>query len=174
MPAPAPYQQRPQYPQRPQPLQARYSPPAPFRPTPYPRVPQYPVAPPYPPAAHYAPLDPAGGQSHRSTVALLVGGGALVVVAAVVLGLGLAKLSSSNGDELDVRQAEAGIKQILTDSGYGYGIADVAAISCNSGANPRVQPGAGFTCDVVVDGATRRVAVVFVDDQGTYEVDRPR
>jgi hypothetical protein len=165
-----------QYPPRPQPWQVPHSYRAPYQQALYyPPVPQYPaVATAYPPAAHYGPQAAAGGQSKRSTIVLLVGGGVVAIVLAVVLGLGMAKLGSSNGNELDVHQAEVGVKQILTGTAYGYGIDNVAGISCNNGVNPQVEKGAGFTCDVMVDGTRRRVAVVFVDDQGTYEVDRPR
>ena len=45
---------------------------------------------------------------------------------------------------------------------------------CNDGKDPGVKKGASFTCDVVVDGRQRQVLVVFQDDDGTYEVDRPR
>jgi hypothetical protein len=185
-PRPAPYRQPPpqlqrsvyqqglQYPPRPQPRQVPYSHHAPYQQAMHYPL-QYPaVANPYRPAAPYGPQAAGGGQSKRSTTLLLAGGAVVALVIAVVLGLGMAKLMSSNGNELDVHQAEAGVKQMLTDTGYGYGIDNVAAISCNNGANPQVEKGAGFTCDVVVDGARRRVAVVFVDDQGTYEVDRPR
>jgi hypothetical protein len=92
----------------------------------------------------------------------------------VVIGLSMVKIVSGNGNELDVHEAEAGVKQILTDSSYGYGVQNVGIVRCNNGANPKATQGATFVCDAMVDGSTRRVAVVFVDDQGTYEVDRPR
>ena len=193
MPAPAAYQQRAphlqrssyqqgrQYPPYPQPRQVGYSQYAPTQQAPtqqapyYPPVLQYPaIANPYPPPAHHGPQAGGRGRGKRSTIGLLAGGGVVALVLAVVLGLGMAKVMSLNGNQLDLHQAEADVKQILTDTGYGYGIDNITAISCNNGVNPQVEKGAGFTCDVVVDGAKRRVAVVFVDDQGSYEVDRPR
>jgi hypothetical protein len=98
----------------------------------------------------------------------------VAVLIAVALGLGLAKLVYSTGNQLDVRQVEDGVRKILTESGYGYGVENVGAITCNNGTNPPAAKGDGFTCNVVVDGANRRVVVVVVDDQGTFEVDRPR
>ena len=50
----------------------------------------------------------------------------------------------------------------------------MTALVCNDGVNPAVEKGAESTCEAVVDGVARRVAVVFQDDAGTYAVDRPR
>ncbi|BBX04686.1 hypothetical protein BST36_27295 [Mycolicibacterium moriokaense] len=102
------------------------------------------------------------------------------IVAIVVLG-GLALLgglwfsgSLGSGTVLDVAQAEAGVKQILSDPINGYGANEVSAVRCNDGKNPKVKQGEGFTCDVTINGAKRRVQVVFRDDAGTFEVDGPR
>ncbi|KUI22815.1 hypothetical protein AU193_10390 [Mycobacterium sp. GA-1285] len=78
------------------------------------------------------------------------------------------------GTVLDVRQAERGVAQILGDPINGYGANKVTTVRCNGGADPEVEPGNSFVCDVTVNGAQRQVQVVFRDDAGTYEVDGPR
>ena len=100
---------------------------------------------------------------------------AIVVIGTVALvgGLWLFGFLGS-GTVLDVGAAEAGVKQILSDPINGYGANDVSAIKCNDGKNPKVEVGEGFSCDVTINGAKRKVQVVFQDDLGTYEVDGPR
>lgn len=102
------------------------------------------------------------------------------IVAVVVIG-GLALVGGlwfsgffGSGTVLDVGHAEAGVKQILGDPINGYGANDVSAVKCNDGKDPKVEQGKGFTCDVTINGAKRKVQVVFRDDAGTYEVDGPR
>jgi len=95
---------------------------------------------------------------------------ALVVVVVAVLILA----GTSNRKQLDVAKAEAGVRQILTDPTHGYGVENLTEVKCNQGDNPTVKKGETFSCDVNVNGAKRRVAVLFIDDNGTYEVDRPR
>lgn len=75
---------------------------------------------------------------------------------------------------LDVAKAQHGVLQVLTDPVDGYGLTNVTRVTCNEGKNPTIQSGSGFSCDVVVDGTTRRVAVIFKDNEGTHAVDRPR
>jgi hypothetical protein len=79
-----------------------------------------------------------------------------------------------NGTVLDVRKAEAGVKEILSNPINGYGANNVSAVKCNGGKNPPVEQGKGFACDVTINGAQRQVQVVFRDNNGTYEVDGPR
>jgi hypothetical protein len=81
---------------------------------------------------------------------------------------------TGTGNVLDVKKAEAGVQQILSDPVNGYGVNDVTSVKCNGGKDPQVEAGKGFTCDVVINGAQRQVQVVFRDDAGTYEVDGPR
>lgn len=98
-------------------------------------------------------------------------------VAVVILTVGLGRLrflGATGPSELDVNAAQAGVRQILTDPINGYGRDNVTDITCNNGSNPTIRAGGGFSCEVVVDGANRQVAVVFTDNAGTYEVDRPR
>jgi len=78
-----------------------------------------------------------------------------------------------SGTVLDVRKAEAGVQQILSDPINGYGANEVTAVKCNGGKNPAAEAGKGFACDVTINGAQRQVQVVFRDDAGTFEVDGP-
>jgi Domain of unknown function (DUF4333) len=111
----------------------------------------------------------------RSRRRLLVGAGILVVlINAVVLVLGLQKLGWFNSKALDVSKAQAGVQQVLTDPVSGYGAKNVTDVVCNNGQNPTAEKGDSFTCEVSVNGRKRHVTVVFRDDNGTYEVDRPR
>jgi hypothetical protein len=50
----------------------------------------------------------------------------------------------------------------------------VSDVNCNDGANPEVKEGDTFTCEVSIDGTKRQVTVTFQDDDGTYEVGRPK
>lgn len=103
-------------------------------------------------------------------------GAAIAVVAVAVIGAGLWAWSSAdtNGTRLNVRQAEAGVAQILTDPINGYGANRVVAVACNNGQNPVVRVGSTFTCAVEINDTLRRVIVEFTDDNGTYAVDGPR
>lgn len=106
---------------------------------------------------------------------LLVGGVAAVAVAAVVATVAILNLRTEAPQKLlDVAAAQRGVGQVLTDPVSGYGVASVAAVTCNNGVNPPIKRGETFTCAAVIDGTTRRVLVVFQDDEGTYAVDRPR
>ena len=98
----------------------------------------------------------------------------LGLIGAAVLLLLVVKPSFLNGKVLDVKTAQAGVQQILTDPTNGYGMENISNIRCNNGKNPTAKKGASFTCEVNVDGKIRKVKVVFSDDNGTYEVDRPR
>ena len=100
--------------------------------------------------------------------------GVVVVVEAVGLGIGLSKLGLVEDKVLDVSRVQAGVQRILVDPIDGYGATNVTSIVCNNGKNPVIQKGASFVCEVVVNGRKRVVTAVFQDDNGTYEVDRPR
>jgi hypothetical protein len=97
-----------------------------------------------------------------------------VTVAVIGAGLWAWSRADTNGTRLDVRQAEAGVAQILSDPINGYGANRVVAIACNNGRNPVVRAGATFTCAVEINDTLRRVIVEFVDNNGTYAVDGPR
>lgn len=118
---------------------------------------------------------PPRTRSRRRT--LIIAGLFVVAFEAVVLVGALwyfGHFGSRSTNVLDVRQAEAGVRQILSDPINGYGANEVQAVECNDGQNPRVKAGAGFSCRVRINGADRDVQVVFRDDAGTYEVDGPR
>lgn len=101
-------------------------------------------------------------------IAIVAFEGAVLVVALAFFGY------FGQSSVLDVRQAEAGVRQILTDPINGYGANTVTLVLCNNGRDPKVEPGKGFTCRVTVNGVQREVHVVFRDGAGTYEVDGPR
>ncbi|MGV0624895.1 DUF4333 domain-containing protein [Mycolicibacter minnesotensis] len=121
---------------------------------------------PPPPAAERAP----------SNRALLIAAGLTGLLAlAVLLTLVLRGVVDIAGPvQLDVLEAQDGVRRVLSDPINGYGRDNVTAVRCNDGVNPTVRRGAGFTCAVTIDGVERNVLVEFADDQGTYEVDRPR
>ncbi|SRX91913.1 hypothetical protein MSP7336_00134 [Mycobacterium shimoidei] len=106
---------------------------------------------------------------------LLVGAGvALVLVMAVVLLSGVVPLGVGGGKVLDVAKVQVGVLRILSDPASGYGANTVTNVSCNDGRNPNAAKGTTFTCRLTVNGAQREVTVVVSDDDGTYEVGRPR
>lgn len=97
-----------------------------------------------------------------------------IAAAAVGLMVTLSGVDMLHGKVLDVSKAEAGVQRILLDPDDGYTATNVSDVDCNDGKDPEIKRGASFTCDVTVDGRKRHVLVVFQDDDGTYEVDRPR
>jgi hypothetical protein len=106
---------------------------------------------------------------------LLLGAGVLVVlIQAVVLTWGLGRLGVFNTRELDIKRAQTGVQQVLTDPINGYGRNNVTDVRCNNGRNPVAKTGDQFTCEVNINGARRHVMVVFADNNGTYAVDGPR
>jgi hypothetical protein len=100
----------------------------------------------------------------------------VVAIAAGAVGLmaGLSRFDVLKGKVLDVSKAEVGVQRVLLDTDDGYSATNVSDVVCNDGDDPEIKKGASFTCSVVVDGRKRNVLVVFADDNGTYEVDRPR
>jgi len=132
--------------------------------------PQYqPVPPPRPPVT---PAPAAPKRSRRKM--LVIAGIAIVAFEALVLVATLWYYGRFEDTVLNVRQAEAGVQQILSDPINGYGANDVESVTCNNGEDPTVERGKGFTCQVTINGAQREVQVLFSDDAGTYEVDGPR
>lgn len=115
------------------------------------------------------------GRNNWTRLRVIIAGTIVIVVMeALALVVGLWIVGHFNARVLDVRKAEAGVKGILTDPIYGYGAIDVDSVSCNKGQDPKIKAGEGFTCQVIVNGASRQVSVVFRDNAGTYEVDGPR
>ncbi|WP_199255829.1 DUF4333 domain-containing protein [Mycolicibacterium mengxianglii] len=96
------------------------------------------------------------------------------IIVAVVLVLGFWKPGFFVTTKLDVDKAQQGVQQILTDEANGYGATNVQDVTCNGGESPTVKKGDTFTCEVSIDGTKRQVTVTFQDDDGTYEVGRPR
>lgn len=129
---------------------------------------QYPGAPGYP---------GQGGEDGSKRSMAVIGGviGALVaVILAVVLVTGFWKPGFFVTTKLDVDAAQTGVRQILTDETNGYGAKNVNDVKCNGGVSPTVKKGDTFDCEVSIDGTKRQVTVTFQDDDGTYEVGRPR
>lgn len=125
--------------------------------------------PPYP--GYPTPTPPARSSSNRW---LLIGGLAIAVIVVVGAGFGVWQYLLGGSKVLDVKQAESGVKEILSDPINGYGANDVQSVTCNNGENPKVTTDNSFTCKVQINGATRQVNVEFTDDSGTYAVDGPR
>ncbi|HZQ31414.1 MAG TPA: DUF4333 domain-containing protein, partial [Mycobacterium sp.] len=130
----------------------------------------------YPPG-QYAPTQetPAEKGSKRSVAVLgSIIGVLVVIIVAVVCVLGFWKPGFFITTKLDVNKAQDGVKQILTDQVNGYGLQKVDSVKCNNGQNPTVKKGDTFTCDASVDGQHKQVTVTFQDNNGTYEVGRPK
>jgi uncharacterized protein DUF4333 len=118
---------------------------------------------------------PTSTRRNRGQLPLLIAVGIIAIVAAAaLLWVLLSGLDVLKGRVLDASKAEAGVRRILTDPVDGYGATSVSDVVCNNGRDPQITKGGTFTCSVVVDGRKRTVLVVFQDDKGTYEVDRPR
>ena len=96
------------------------------------------------------------------------------IIVAVVLVLGFWKPGFFVSTKLDINAAQTGVQQILTDEANGYGAKNVKDVKCNDGQNPAVKKGGTFDCEVSIDGTKRQVTVTFQDDNGTYEVGRPK
>lgn len=106
---------------------------------------------------------------------MLIAVGVIAISAgAIGMMVGLSRFDVLKGKVLNVSKAESGVQRILVDPADGYGATNVTNVVCNNGNDPEIKKGATFTCDVVVDGRKRQVLVVFQDNEGTYEVDRPR
>ena len=97
-----------------------------------------------------------------------------VIIVAVVAVLGFWKPGFFVTTKLDVNAAQTGVQQILTDEANGYGAKNVKDVKCNDGKSPTVKKGDTFNCEVSIDGTKRQVTVTFQDDNGTYEVGRPK
>ena len=127
------------------------------------------------PAAYGAQPAASAAVPHQSNRWLLITGGVLLgTIVAVALVLGLWGFGAFNRQVLDVNKAQDAVKRVITDPATGYGLDNVTDVNCNNGNNPAAKKGDTFTCQVTVDGKKRQVTAVFVDDNGTYEVDRPR
>jgi hypothetical protein len=99
---------------------------------------------------------------------------AVVAVVVVVAAVALWQFVFRDATVINVEQAEAGVREILSDPINGYGANSISALRCNDGKDPSAAKGDSFTCDVEIDGAVRQVYVEFQDDKGTFAVDGPR
>lgn len=125
----------------------------------------------------YSPYGPAGTEEGSKKSLAVIGtviGLLVAVIIAVVLVLGFWKPGFFVTTTLDVDAAQTGVQQILTDEANGYGAKNVKDVQCNDGVSPEVKKGDTFTCQVSIDGTKRQVTVTFQDDNGTYEVGRPK
>ena len=125
----------------------------------------------------YGAFPPHGGEDGSKRSMKVLGGvvGALLVVLLLVIGvLGFWQPGFFVTTKLDVNAAQSGVQQILTDESNGYGAQNVRDVKCNNGQSPEVREGATFECEVSIDGTKREVTVTFQDDDGTYEVGRPK
>jgi hypothetical protein len=134
-----------------------------------------------PPGAQYGEVpaafgEAAPGKGSRSSLAII--GGIVGVLAVIIVAAFCVTAFWKPGflvtTKLDVSKAQTGVQQILTDQTNGYGVKSADNVKCNNGQNPTVKKGDTFTCDVSVDGQHKQVTVTFQDNNGTYEVGRPK
>ncbi|MFC8180387.1 DUF4333 domain-containing protein [Rhodococcus sp. NPDC057297] len=104
------------------------------------------------------------GGTKSKTPYFVIGG----LVAAIVV-IGGAALAFGGSKNLDPAAAESGVEDIVTGT---YGASSVSNVSCPEGK--KIEKGASFECSLQVDGFERTVTLTFTDDDGTYEVSRPR
>ncbi|WP_422747255.1 DUF4333 domain-containing protein [Mycobacterium sp. WMMD1722] len=121
---------------------------------------------------------PQPGADDSSKRSMKVIGGVVAVLAVLIIAvigvLGFWTPGFFVTTKLDVNAAQSGVQQILTDEANGYGAKNVRDVTCNGGTSPVVKKGDTFDCEVSIDGTKREVTVTFQDDDGTYEVGRPR
>ncbi len=120
-----------------------------------------------------APEATEGSKRSLAVVGGVIGLLAALIVAVVAV-LGFWKPGFFVTTKLDVSSAQSGVQQILTDESNGYGATNVKDVKCNDGQSPTVKKGETFDCEVSIDGTKRQVTVTFQDDDGTYEVGRPK
>ncbi|MGH3678467.1 MAG: DUF4333 domain-containing protein [Mycobacterium sp.] len=177
-----------QYPSYPQPGQQPYppqqyppteqfgqQPPAEYNPSAYPQYGQYGQQ--YGQPGQYGQYAPPGSEQGSKRSLAVVGtvvGLLAALIVAVVLVLGFWMPGFFVTTKLDVTSAQSGVEQILTDEANGYGAKNVEDVTCNNGQSPTVKKGDTFNCEVSIDGTNRQVTVTFQDDDGTYEVGRPK
>jgi hypothetical protein len=127
----------------------------------------------YGPSGQYGPAAEEGSKRSLAVIGGVIGLLAAIIVA-VVLVLGFWKPGFFVTTKLDIDAAQTGVQRILTDEANGYGASNVSNVKCNDGQNPTVTKGGTFDCEVSIDGTKRQVTVTFQDDNGTYEVGRPK
>jgi Domain of unknown function (DUF4333) len=140
----------------------------------YPQYAQQPAQYGYPGPYGAKPAEAAAAPNQSKGWLLITGGVLVGAIVALALVLGLWQFGAFNSQVLDVNNAQEAVKRVITDPTAGYGVDNVTDVNCNNGDNPSAEKGDTFTCQVTVDGKKRHVTAVFIDDNGTYEVDRPR
>ena len=99
---------------------------------------------------------------------------AVVVLAAAAVVL-FWKPGFLNTTVFDKTALQQGVTSILTnaatDNPSGYGLSDVANVTCPSGV--KVKAGDTFTCTLTQAGADKSVTVTIVDGSGAYKVGIP-
>jgi hypothetical protein len=118
----------------------------------------------------YHPFPPTTRLANRRTL-LIAGGAAALIAIVLITGFGWPGFFTT--DTLDVKAAETGVQQVLTDANTGYGLPKVSDVVCNNGQNPTITANGTFTCTVSIAGSQRHVTVRFVGTDGTYAVGRP-
>ncbi|OHV01737.1 DUF4333 domain-containing protein [Mycobacterium talmoniae] len=114
-----------------------------------------------------------GKKGNKAVIGSVIGVlAALAVVAFLVSGFWLPGFLVTT--KLDIKKAQDGVQQILTDQTNGYGAKNVKDVKCNNDVDPKVKKNDTFECEVSIDGTKRKVTVTFQDDKGTYEVGRPK
>jgi hypothetical protein len=128
------------------------------------------------PGQEFSPYGSTGDAKSKKSTGLILGvvGGLVAIIIAVVGVLGFWKPGFFVTTKLDVGAAQTGVAQILSDEANGYGAKNVKDVKCNNGSSPTVKKGDTFDCEVSIDGTKRQVTVTFQDDNGTYEVGRPK
>ncbi|WP_407686591.1 DUF4333 domain-containing protein [Mycobacterium sp. HUMS_1102779] len=121
----------------------------------------------------FPPYEQPGKKRSTTLIVGVVGVIAFLLIAAVLV-LGFWEPGFFVTTKLDIKKAQTGVQQILSDETNGYGARNVKDVKCNNGADPTVKKGASFDCSVSIDGAQKHVTVTFQDNKGTYEVGRPQ
>jgi hypothetical protein len=122
----------------------------------------------------FAPSTGPGAKTGSAKTLAIIGGVLAVIIIAAVGVLGFWVPGFFVTTKLDIGAAQSGVQQILTDEANGYGAKNVKDVKCNDGQSPTVKKGDTFNCEVSIDGTKRQVTVTFQDDDGTYEVGRPK
>ncbi len=117
------------------------------------------------PPGQYAPQGEQSAGRGRAGLPLYIAAG--VVVLAVVVGVLVFAFGRTT--YLDRAAAESGVEAIVVGT---YRADTVSGVSCPD--DMTVERGASFECSLQVDGAPRTVTLTMTDDEGTYEVSRPR
>lgn len=124
----------------------------------------------------FSPYQTPGADGSKKSKGVIFGViGGVVAIALIALGITAFWMPGfAVTTELDVKAANTGVEQVLSDAENGYGAKNVSDVNCADGKNPEVKKGGTFDCTVSIDGTERTVTVTFQDDEGTYEVGRPK